>query len=542
MKNRLLIRLAFIATLSTLIFSCLGGKEISSLDTQPPKEIIQEPSPQEQGDDREKPLDVNFPEPSPGDRLTWFDGNFLVYIPPGEFVMGMGGDDNPERMVYLDGFWIYRTEVTNSMYLGCMLKGQCSPPDFDPSIPEIEDPMFSNHPVVGIRWDQAERYCQFVGGHLPTEAQWEKAARGPEGLVYPWGNEEPNCELLNFSECLSRTSSVVTYPDGASPYEILDMAGNVFEWVADWYQPNYYFEAPFDNPMGPEVGEVRSVRGSAFNSVGEQIAIATRSHYSPDNTRFDLGFRCVIPYAQKFSPPCNVIAYVPEDAQGGPGEAPGGSAACVVPQPELSVVTYCDQGIRGNNISWTPADAQLNYSTSDGVSCSQYDADTLACAGSPGGTAQVEVCRSCPPPQVDLGVPASCAPQYVLDEPAGLCRYTGENIPGRDLCAPGFFLQEQGGKVCCEIEGGSPHDFPACPVGGVYDPVSRICWFRLPSTGDEKCASETVYFDSCSRPSGGDGGSGSSCNYSNENSCESNGCLWFCYSTGQGQICGCVQP
>jgi hypothetical protein len=466
-----------------------------------------------------------------GDTIRWVDGSLLVYIPPGEFIMGHGGEDNPEHPAYLDGFWIYRTEVTNRMYLRCMAMGACSPPADNPALPDLEDPEVADLPVVNLRWDQAEGYCQFIGGGLPTEAQWEKTARGVEGNIYPWGEAEPTCDLLNFNDCLGKTSPVIDYPQGASPYDVLDMAGNAFEWVADWYQVSYYAEAPFDNPMGPEFGEVRSVRGSSFESGPEQTASALRFFLNPEDHRLDLGFRCVVPNAEEFAPPCTVLAYVPPDAQGGAGAGPGGSAECIVQQPTIDVITYCERRVRGNNISWSPADADIDYSSSSGVSCSQYDADTLACVGDPGGTVEISACKSCPPPVVELGVMASCDSPYVLDEPAGLCRYAGAPVPGRNFCAPGFSLLALPDTVCCEMQAGTQHDFPVCPPGGSYDPTSRICWFTLPSTGDQKCASQTVHFTTCERPGGSNGG---------DDSCPPQ--YIYCYNFGNQQVCVCTQP
>jgi formylglycine-generating enzyme required for sulfatase activity len=480
----------------------------------------------------EPTLNLAGPPPEPGDTIIWVDGSLLAYVPPGEFVMGHSGEDNPEHVVYLDGFWIYRTEVTNSMYLRCMLMGECPPPPVDPPLPDIEDPKIADFPVVGLNWGQAQNYCRFVNGYLPTEAQWEKTARGTDARIYPWGSGAPSCELLNFDDCVGEVSSVIEYPLGASPYDVFDMAGNVFEWVADWYQPNYFSESPFDNPMGPEFGEVRSVRGSTFHTGSDQIASALRYYLAPEEYRVDLGFRCVVVNAQQFAPPCEVLAYAPSDTQGGPSTGPGGSAACVVPQPELRVVTYCQEGVRGNNISWTPADAEIDYSSSEGVSCSQYDADTLACAGSPGGTIEITACKACPPPVVELGVMATCDAPYVLDEPAGLCRYAGAPTPGQNLCAPGFSLMALPDNVCCELQDGTPFDYPSCPPGGRYDAASRICWFTLPSTGDQKCDSEVVYFTTCERPQEDSNGSDDSCPPE----------YIYCFYTGNQRICVCTQP
>ena len=536
MKYKLFSYSALTVMVVLVLVACTLGQTAPGLpatqtpDAQPPDA----PPPVGQEPATEAPLDLAGPQPKLGDTLLWVDGSLLVYIPPGEFIMGHGGEDNPEHVAYLDDFWIYRTEVTNHMYLRCMVMGECSPPAVDLSLPELDDPAIADLPVVGVRWDQAENYCRFVSGYLPTEAQWEKTARGPDGNIYPWGNAEPNCELLNFNDCLGETSPVIDYPKSASLYDVLDMAGNVFEWVADWYQVGYYAESPFDNPLGPEFGEVRSVRGSAFNTGPDQVASALRYFLGPEEYRSDLGFRCVVANAHEFAPPCQVLAYVPPNAQGGPGTGPGGSASCIVQEPTINVVTYCEKRVRGNNISWSPADADVNYSSAAGVSCSQYDADTLACVGDPGGTVEISACKSCPPPVVELGVLASCDPPYVLDEPAGVCRFAGSPVPGRDLCTPGFSLLTLPETVCCEMQVGSPHDFPACPPGGSYDSTSRICWFTLPSTGDQKCASQTVHFTTCERPGDNSGSDGS------DGSCPPQNV--YCYYLGNQRVCVCTAP
>lgn len=528
--NRFVFLLSSLLGLGFLGFACNMPTVEPVLETQSPETQGQKPVIKEV--ETVAPLQMTGPMPEAGDTLRWVDSSTLVYIPAGTFVMGLGGDDNPEHEVYLDGFWIYRTEVTYSMYLRCMALGKCPPPVSDPSIPNLEDPALTNLPVIDVRWDYADIYCQSIGGHLPTEAQWEKTARGTDARLYPWGNGEPNCELLNYENCTGETTPVVAYPLGTSPYDVLDMAGNVSEWVADWYQENYYIEAPHDNPSGPEASPVRSVRGSTFVAGPDEIASALRGFLGPDEYRSDLGFRCVVDAAHEFAPPCEILADAPSetDLAANPGTGPGGSASCVVPQPQLSVVTYCEKGVRGNNASWTPADAEMNYSAHEGASCSQYDADTLACTGPPGSSVYVEVCKSCPPPVVQLGVPGSCDPPYALDEPAGLCTYTGEALPDRQVCAPGFELLPD--SSCCEMQDGTPLDYPVCPPGGAYDPASRICWYTLPSTGDQKCDSQTIYFDSCVRQGGSDdGGSGpgSCAQYGSAAECRahlSDGCAW----------------
>jgi hypothetical protein len=207
----------------------------------------------------------------------------------------------------------------------------------------------------------------------------------------------------------------------------------------------------------------------------------------------------VVEFAHEFAPPCEVLSYVLPDASAdNPDATPGGSAACVVPQPEISVITYCDEGKRGNNISWSPPDAVMDYTLHAGAWCTMYDADTLACAGNLGDEVDVKVCKSCSPPVVELGVPGTCDPPYILNDSTGLCEYAGTPVPGKKSCAPGYSLDS--GGACCEVQDGTQLDFPVCPVGGTFDDTSKICWFLLPGTGDEKCETQTVYFDECQQP------------------------------------------
>jgi formylglycine-generating enzyme required for sulfatase activity len=182
------------------------------------------------------PVVATSPPMEVGSTFQYFDGSVLVAVPGGPFIMGAGGQDNPIRTVNVSDFWIYQVEVTNRMYGLCVTMGVCSLPD------STDNPLFGNvaeenKPVVGVDWGQASAYCGFVNGRLPTEAEWEKTARGPDGNKFPWGNQEPTCNLLNFDACMRKTTYVGTYPDGQSYYKAMDMSGNVFEWVQDWYWP-----------------------------------------------------------------------------------------------------------------------------------------------------------------------------------------------------------------------------------------------------------------------------------------------------------------
>jgi len=189
------------------------------------------------------------------------DGMEMVFVPAGEFIMG-GADPNepiayPRHAVYLDAFWIDRMEVTNAQYLRCVQANVCEP-TIDPS---FEDLTKADHPVIEVTWYDAQNYCEWVDRRLPTEAEWEKAARGVDERIYPWGNDPPDCTKAQFENCGSGTAPVGSKPRGASPYGVLDMAGNVAEWVADWYGLNYYSESPYRNPQGPSSGDSRVMNG-----------------------------------------------------------------------------------------------------------------------------------------------------------------------------------------------------------------------------------------------------------------------------------------
>ena len=165
------------------------------------------------------------------------DGMVMVYVPEGSFLMGSADGDLdaydsefPQHQVTLDAFWLDQTEVTNGQYERCVADGECRA-NYDYG----SDFTGENQPVVGVSWDDAADYCAWAGGQLPTEAQWEYAARGPESLTYPWGDSAPDLTLLNYDWNVGRTTDVGSYPAGASWVGVLDMAGNVYEWVADWY-------------------------------------------------------------------------------------------------------------------------------------------------------------------------------------------------------------------------------------------------------------------------------------------------------------------
>jgi len=231
------------------------------------------------------------------------DGMEMVYMPGGEFTMGSGlyEDEKPIHDIYLDAYWIDKYEVTNAQYAICVADGTCSRPSSVKSYTRgsyYGNPDYEDFPVIYVNWSQADTYCRWAGGRLPTEAEWEKAARGTDARKYPWGESAPTCSLANFGGtggCVGDTSAVGSYPAGASPYGAMDMAGNVWEWVADWYDSDYYSKSPLQNPTGPASGSYRVLRGGSWRSTGYFVRSANRIRLNPNNTGNVSGFRCVSP-------------------------------------------------------------------------------------------------------------------------------------------------------------------------------------------------------------------------------------------------------
>ena len=254
---------------------------------------------------------VNNPEQDRRQSKTnvrWQDGMEMVYVPEGEFTMGSTDSDardeeSPVREVRLDAYWIDKYEVSNAQYQKCVNAGKCTEPGSTVSWIRASyygNTEYDDFPVITVNWHQAKAYCEWVGGSLPTEAQWEKAARGTDARKYPWGVESPNCERANYSpdwsnnvKCVGDTERVGTYPAGASPYGAMDMAGNVWEWVLDWYGP--YDEAETNNPEGPASGYNRVMRGGSWINYSRLIRSTYRGVYDPASKGEDIGFRCVLP-------------------------------------------------------------------------------------------------------------------------------------------------------------------------------------------------------------------------------------------------------
>ncbi len=231
------------------------------------------------------------------------DGMIEIYIPAGEFLMGADvtdpiawSDEKPQHTVYLDAYWIDQHEVTNGQYALCVAAGSCTAPqDFSScfQMNYYSDSSYENFPVINVDWHQVCAFCAWVGGSLPTEAQWEKAARGTQGSLYPWGYTAPTASLLNYDNHVGDATIVCSYPDGNSPYGLCDMAGNVWEWVNDWYDNGYYASSPLSNPFGPADGENRVLRGGSWVSQSQDVRTCFRLGSNPSGWDCGFGFRCV---------------------------------------------------------------------------------------------------------------------------------------------------------------------------------------------------------------------------------------------------------
>lgn len=266
------------------------------------------------------------------------DGMELLLVPEGEFLMGASEDNSvayndemPQRTVYLDAFWIDKTEVTNAMFLKFVSETSYQtdaekadagftynraeenwistpganwqhPFGAESNIEGLED-----HPVVQVTWYDAQAYCEWAGRRLPTEAEWEKAARGTDGRKHPWGDEAVQQHLVNFADYnfpakwahesmddgYYLTSPVGSYPEGASPFGALDMVGNAWEWVADWYDDQYYKQdAPTRNPTGPAEGFARGLRGGSYSNAMRWTRTSYRGGRDPSTADMGFGFRC----------------------------------------------------------------------------------------------------------------------------------------------------------------------------------------------------------------------------------------------------------
>lgn len=253
-------------------------------------------------------------------RVNEKDQAEMVFIPAGEFLMGTDPDwdpffwgaEGPSHRVYLDGYLIYRFEVTNGMYQDCVTAGACPRPEQKESRTRPEyygNDDYSDYPVIYVDYTSALSYCRWVGGRLPTEAEWERAARGDiDDRLFPWGSTAAEGSQANFCDrgCpgqeidydkedgFNDTAPIGSYPDGMSLYGLFDTAGNVWEWTFDYFNAGYYQASPEKNPKGPQSSQYRVIRGGGWNNPSSGIRIVQRTGVNPDMALDTLGFRCAV--------------------------------------------------------------------------------------------------------------------------------------------------------------------------------------------------------------------------------------------------------
>lgn len=488
-------------------------------------------------------LPIDLSGPPPGTPMIWVDGSILVHVPGSEFIMGGEGTDNPVHKVGLSSFWIYRTKVTNRMYAYCVAAGKCAPPKDPGSLTDFSDITLRDVPVASVGWDQADIYCKFVEGRLPTEAEWEKTARGADGNVYPWGDAAPDCTLLNFNgDCVGKKTKVFDYPTGKSFYTALDMAGNAFEWTSDWYDPNYYGASPVADPLGPEAGTVRTVRSSSYQSDQTQAPSYRRFFLDPKTYRLDLGFRCVVENPRPFATMCSQILAPGKLGNENLGGQPADPGSCLPPIITIDGKCSSANGIVTHGV----------LDSVDGGNCQLNGNGGFSCSGT--GSITVKVCIRCD----DLKYPSggNCGIGQYLNTVANSC--DGEGQPGQ--CPVGFTFDTV--NQCCTADSGI--SYPGCGSGETLENnqctpgLSKKpgCDYVTVDLSQGCPVTKTpvvcnISADSCNASCGQYGGKFSliacSCdcnppptgcnNYGDPASCKRGGCSWIVDTTHPGGFC-----
>ncbi len=461
--------------------------------------------------------ETNLFLPVTGSLLRWVDLSDFVYVPAGEFIMGVDSaepaDYSPAHKVNLAGFWIHQAEVTNQQYAQCVAEGKCTAPNALPGeLYRYSDTAYANYPVVGVNWYQAQEYCTYIDARLPTEAEWEKAARGTEGHTYPWGEDQPTCDYLNFKDCLepSEPNDVRSYNNGTSPFEAMDMSGNVFEWVSDWYQEDYYRQSPSSNPQGPDQGTKKVYRGGSYKTPEDQILPSLRYSTEPEKYAADLGFRCVlIGDTEEITPeppPCQVV--------GLNGKPDSNITITPASCPDPKISAFCALGPNGAAVAGVYVDetecefGKLSNTkfTQNGLPLYCY----LPVAGSlrwlcndpswaQGLKLEIGYCYQYYPVQLEITCPAGyqyntvstfCEPEgsWLPDPP---CPYGYVEVAdfgclpdywANNGCPEGFFTVYFGNTALCVpldecLQPDAPESCnpPACAEGEIYDSARQCC-------------------------------------------------------------------
>lgn len=425
--------------------------------------------------------------------LTGRGGGSIIYIPGGVFVMGSDenepgseSDEQPKHRVNVSGFWIQQTEVTNDQYAQCVAEGECALPAIQ-NDPEQEthydDPAYANHPVEGVTWFQANGYCDYLGGRLPTEAEWEKTARGLMAYTYPWGADDPDCDLTNQEGCNSpeTTDPIGTRDKGLSPYEAFDMAGNVGEWTYDWYTPSYA-EAAQANPYGPQLGELKVWRGGGYGESGHDLRTANRNALDPSDYLPGLGFRCVLSAQEEiayapFCQPTYTAFCNPGGGMDGGLDRPDRPEIGEEPDPRVTGFGCPQRGI-------VEVSVDLGLPSADGYTMTVNGQTYTDCftlpefpgrlyckgpAAPQGAIVEVTVCQT-GETQGGSPNPSLVAYQPAAGEPGGLIAYQPAS---NSLVAFNAFQQQ--------TAPGNTDDY--CPQGYTYNPLTGECAYDETQTG-----------------------------------------------------------
>jgi sulfatase modifying factor 1 len=247
---------------------------------------------------RRSPIEVTHPDDgvnkAAGPGLASSAKSEMILIPEGPFLRGYsegGFDEKPEGRIKLDAYWIDRFEVTYQDYFAFVsATGHRKP--ISRYVKHFEKLSGSAQPAVYVSWEDADAYCRYRGGRLPTEAEWEKAARGPEGLLWPWGNtDQTGWANTGNADRFEFTAPVGSFPHDQSPFGVFDMDGNAMEWVADWYQEDIYKDSR-PNPQGPPTGFSRVIKGASWGTLGQETRLSIRLKMIPDFRDTTIGFRC----------------------------------------------------------------------------------------------------------------------------------------------------------------------------------------------------------------------------------------------------------